>query len=60
VRTRASRLIAVVGGAEALDVVAEDLLGVALELQDHRQLPPPVRLIYRGIWKPRFARTSRW
>lgn len=23
-------------------------------------LPPPVRLIYRGIWKPRFARTSRW
>jgi iron-sulfur cluster repair protein YtfE (RIC family) len=24
------------------------------------ELPPPVRLIYRGIWKPRFARTSRW
>ena len=24
------------------------------------QLPPPVRLIYRGIWKPRYAKTSRW
>lgn len=24
------------------------------------ELPPPVRLLYRGIWKPRYARTSRW
>jgi iron-sulfur cluster repair protein YtfE (RIC family) len=25
-----------------------------------RALPAPVRLIYRAVWKPRFARTSRW
>jgi iron-sulfur cluster repair protein YtfE (RIC family) len=25
-----------------------------------RTLPPPVRLIYRAVWKPRFARTPRW
>jgi hypothetical protein len=24
------------------------------------QLPPPVRLLYRTIWKPRFAKTPRW
>jgi hypothetical protein len=24
------------------------------------QLPPPVRLLYRGVWKPRFARSRRW
>lgn len=23
-------------------------------------LPPPARLIYRAIWKPRYERTSRW
>jgi hemerythrin HHE cation binding domain-containing protein len=23
-------------------------------------LPPPVRLLYRTIWKPRYARTPRW
>lgn len=23
-------------------------------------LPPPARLIYRAVWKPRYARTSRW
>ena len=23
-------------------------------------LPPPVRLIYRTIWKPRYQRTPRW
>jgi len=23
-------------------------------------LPPPVRLIYRAIWKPRYQRTPRW
>jgi hypothetical protein len=25
-----------------------------------KTLPPPVRLVYRGIWKPRYARTERW
>ncbi len=24
------------------------------------EVPPPVRLLYRGIWKPRYAKTSRW
>jgi len=24
------------------------------------QLPPPVRLIYRAVWKPRFQKTPRW
>jgi Hemerythrin HHE cation binding domain len=24
------------------------------------QLPPPVRIIYRRVWKPKYARTSRW
>ena len=24
------------------------------------QLPPPVRLLYRAVWRPRFARTVRW
>jgi hypothetical protein len=24
------------------------------------QLPPPVRLLYRAVWKPRFAKTARW
>jgi hypothetical protein len=24
------------------------------------QLPPPLRLLYRAIWKPRFERTPRW
>jgi uncharacterized protein (DUF2236 family) len=24
------------------------------------QLPPPLRLLYRAIWKPRFDRTPRW
>ena len=23
-------------------------------------LPPPARLVYRAIWKPRYARTARW
>jgi len=23
-------------------------------------LPPPARLVYRAIWKPRYQRTSRW
>jgi hypothetical protein len=25
-----------------------------------RQLPPPVRLLYRAVLRPRFARTARW
>lgn len=25
-----------------------------------RQLPPPARLVYKAVWKPRFDRTSRW
>jgi hemerythrin-like domain-containing protein len=33
--------------------------------QDHRQatlaqLPPPLRLLYRAVWKPRFEKTPRW
>ena len=24
------------------------------------QLPPPLRLLYRTVWKPRFAKTPRW
>jgi hypothetical protein len=24
------------------------------------QLPPPLRLLYRALWKPRFERTPRW
>jgi iron-sulfur cluster repair protein YtfE (RIC family) len=24
------------------------------------QLPPPLRVLYRAIWKPRFERTPRW
>jgi hypothetical protein len=24
------------------------------------QLPPPLRLLYRAIWKPRFEKTPRW
>ncbi len=23
-------------------------------------LPPPVRLIWRAVWKPRYRRTPRW
>jgi hypothetical protein len=24
------------------------------------QLPPPVRALYRAVWKPRFEKTRRW
>jgi len=24
------------------------------------QLPPPLRLLYRARWKPRYERTPRW
>ena len=24
------------------------------------QLPPPLRVLYRAVWKPRYARTPRW
>jgi hypothetical protein len=23
-------------------------------------LPPPARMVYRALWKPRYARTPRW
>jgi hypothetical protein len=23
-------------------------------------LPPPARLVYRAIWKPRYTRSARW
>jgi hypothetical protein len=23
-------------------------------------LPPPVRVVYRAIWRPRYRRTPRW
>jgi hypothetical protein len=23
-------------------------------------LPPPLRLLYRAVWRPRFAKTPRW
>jgi hypothetical protein len=23
-------------------------------------LPPPLRLLYRALWKPRYDKTSRW
>jgi Hemerythrin HHE cation binding domain len=25
-----------------------------------RQLPPPARMLYRAVWKPRFDKTGRW
>jgi hypothetical protein len=25
-----------------------------------RTLPPPLRLLYKGVWKPRFIKTPRW
>lgn len=25
-----------------------------------RQLPPPARVLYRAVWKPRFEKTRRW
>jgi hypothetical protein len=25
-----------------------------------RQLPPPARILYRAVWKPRFEKTGRW
>jgi len=25
-----------------------------------RTLPPPLRLLYRAVWKPRFDKTQRW
>jgi len=24
------------------------------------QLPPPLRLLYRAVWKPRYDKTPRW
>jgi len=25
-----------------------------------RSLPPPIRVLYRAVWKPRYAKTPRW
>ena len=25
-----------------------------------RQLPPPARVLYKAVWKPRFEKTRRW
>jgi hypothetical protein len=25
-----------------------------------RTLPPPLRLLYKAVWKPRFNKTPRW
>ena len=25
-----------------------------------RTLPPPLRLLYRAVWKPRYNKTPRW
>ena len=25
-----------------------------------KTLPPPVRLVYRSVWRPRYGRTTRW
>ena len=25
-----------------------------------RTLPPPLRLLYRAVWKPRYEKTPRW
>ena len=25
-----------------------------------RALPPPLRLLYKAVWKPRFSKTQRW
>jgi hypothetical protein len=24
------------------------------------ELPPPLRLVYRAVWRPRYASVSRW
>ena len=24
------------------------------------ELPPPLRILYRTVWKPRYAKTPRW
>jgi hemerythrin-like domain-containing protein len=38
-----------------LDGAAPDQAGAAV-----RQLPPPARVLYRTVWRPRFARQDRW
>ena len=32
----------------------------AATLRTLRTLPPPLRLLYRAVWKPRFDKTPRW
>lgn len=39
------------------------LLGSAAPGETHtiiQQLPPPARVLYKAVWKPRFDKTSRW
>ena len=40
-------------------------LGTVIADREHAaatlgQLPPPLRLLYRARWKPRFDKTQRW
>jgi iron-sulfur cluster repair protein YtfE (RIC family) len=44
-----------------------EMLAWILDGADHQhasatlsQLPPPVRLLYRAVWQPRFQKTPRW
>lgn len=36
--------------------------GTTADTQDHvlKIVPPPVRLLYRAVWRPRYQRTPRW
>ena len=47
------------GGAEMfawiLDGAGRDATSATLG-----QLPPPLRVLYRAVWKPRFEKTQRW
>ncbi len=39
------------------------LIGMALRDQAAAtlgSLPPPLRLLYRALWKPRYEKTPRW
>ncbi|MGD0064087.1 MAG: hemerythrin domain-containing protein [Streptosporangiaceae bacterium] len=47
------------GGAEMFAWIL-DGAGADQQAATLGQLPPPVRLLYRSIWKPRFEKTPRW
>jgi hemerythrin HHE cation binding domain-containing protein len=38
----------------------DELIWPALAAATLGQLPPPLRLLYRALWKPRFNKTPRW